>query len=175
VTDQVPEPLHQTVGQLRPWLPLPHVPEDTRYFSTGSITLGVEMRTLEPDRVRRSRQLGRPDVLPPEGVGSSDGDGGVTVHVFDSATLDEYLRFDCFVATPHYHYVVPGPPPHHVRVLHDTAANGAMLDWTFTVLRNRLGPLLEVAGGSALLGGIDPSAFHHLLDEVEAVARQAAA
>lgn len=165
----------ETLGVRRERLPLPHVPEDTRYFEAGAITFGVEFRELKEANVRRALAFESEDARPPVDLSALDGDGGVSIHVFASENLDEYLRFDCFAKTPHYHYVSPGASPHHVRILYDTAANGDILDWSFAVLRSRLGSLLDEAGGTALLRDINSEQVRRVLDEVEELARKVAA
>jgi hypothetical protein len=162
------------LGVRRDRLPLPHVPEDTTYFEAGALSFGVEFRELKEKNVRRALALESPDARPPVDFSLLDSDGGVSIHVFASQNLDEYLRFDCFATTPHYHYVWPGSSPHHVRIIYDTAANGDMLTWSFAALRDRLGPLLDVVGASALLRAIDPQQTTRVLAGAEDLARRLA-
>ena len=52
---------------------------------------------------------------------------------------------------------------------------GDMLPWALNQLRTRLTPMLEYAGGGALLAKLDPAAVAATLDRVEKLAREAEA
>jgi hypothetical protein len=82
-------------------------------------------------------------------VGAGTDDGGVSVHVFDAATMTEHLRFDCFEENPHYHYQCPGAD--HVVVTYDSAAHGPMEEWVVERVRSgRLSAMLRHGGAPDL-------------------------
>ena len=81
----------------------------------------------------------------------------------------EYLRFDMFDVNPHYHYE---PPGHDERILVlDTVAEGDAVSWAIARLRDRLGPMLSEADGSALADAVDDLTLTRAVDEVESLAR----
>ena len=71
--------------------------------------------------------------------------GGPTVRVLGGDRRHEYLRFDLFDVSPHYHYEPPGEQERILIV--DTVAEGDAVEWGITRLRSRLGPMLAAAGG----------------------------
>jgi hypothetical protein len=79
-------------------------------------------------------------------------DGGLSVHVCDATTGRELLRFDCFAATPHYHYIPVGGGNHAIAF--DTDANGDMVSWVTSRLRSRLPAMLTRAGAADLAANL---------------------
>ena len=79
--------------------------------------------------------------------------GGPTVRVLGGDDEHEYLRFDLFNVGPHYHYE---PPEEQERILMiDTVAEGDVVSWGVTRLRDRLVPMLVAAGGQGLADALD--------------------
>ncbi len=142
--------------------PIPPVPENTKWFSAGELTFGVEYRLLDTEILKQAY----PD-NPPQ---ASIDDSGVSLHVVDSVDGAEYLRFDCFTESPHYHYVMPGKE-YQQWVPYDNVANGPVLDWALRSLRTRLDPMLREAGGAQVADRCDYSAISGVLELVESQAR----
>lgn len=131
-------------------LPSPHDANATTMFAAGPITVGLEYRGLEPVTGTAIR-------------------GGICLHVFATDTMAEYLRFDCFRAGPHYHYIVPGDG--NVLVRFDEAANGPALDWALSAIRLRLRAMLAQAGADALAAQVDEAALARAVDRAGTLAR----
>jgi hypothetical protein len=81
----------------------------------------------------------------------------------------EYLRFDMFNVSPHYHYE---PPSDEERILMiDTVAEGDAVSWGLVRLRDRLVPMLVEAGGKTLADALDQQTLSGAIDEVESFVR----
>jgi hypothetical protein len=140
------------------------VAANTRYFDAGPVRIGVEYRLITSDIVNAnleaaSRQHGgeHVPVTVPE-------DGGVSVHVVDASTDAEYLRFDVFDESPHYHYIHPGA--YQLNIPFDQAAFGDMFEWVRDGLRYRLRDMLEFCGAAAVAARLDPAVLESVLPEV---------
>jgi hypothetical protein len=95
--------------------------------------------------------------------------GGPTVRVLGSDDEHEYLRFDLFNVSPHYHYE---PPAGEERVLMlDTVAEGDAVSWGMARLRARLAPMLVASGGQRLADTLDGEVLARAVDDVESLAR----
>jgi hypothetical protein len=95
--------------------------------------------------------------------------GGPTVRVLGSDDEHEYLRFDLFNVSPHYHYE---PPAGEERVLMlDTVAEGDAVSWGMARLRARLAPMLVASGGQRLADELDGEVLARAVDDVESLAR----
>lgn len=166
------------VGKVHNIHPQPVDQAHTRYFSAGTITIGVEYRDVdaagflatyrdEPDALRQVEQkvtLG--DFF----------DEGVSLHVVDAADGHEYLRFDCFARDPHYHYIhKTAPGEEHVNnvVAFDTTACGDMVTWAVERIRTRLPEMLTEAGGGHLGDTLDPARIEVAAGQVLALAEEA--
>ncbi|MCX5043490.1 hypothetical protein OG921_09950 [Aldersonia sp. NBC_00410] len=130
------------IGRLYEGDPLPVVVEATTYYPAGAITFGVEGRALYADG----------DEAPWA--------GGPTLHVFETETGSEHLRFDAFPGEEHYHYLTPGVQNHWVGF--DSVADGEFITWIADRVRTKLPELLAEAGATELAARIDPV----LIDEV---------
>jgi hypothetical protein len=119
-------------------------------FAAGPITVGLEYRVLDH-------------------ATDTAGPSGPCLHVFATATMAEYLRFDCFRDGPHYHYLVPGGG--NVQVRFDEAANGPVLDWALAAIRLRLRAMLTQAGADALAAQVDDAALAAAVEAAGALAR----
>ena len=123
---------HLQLAPRRVSVPVPIREENTTYFQAGPILFGVEYRQLneqvfadhmantpgaaeawenrpwaDDPEMNKILQLG----FGVEGQAPPDIEG-VSIHVLDAASREEYLRFDAFEEEPHYHYISPGD--HHV-------------------------------------------------------------
>ncbi len=95
--------------------------------------------------------------------------GGPTVRVLGGDDEHEYLRFDLFNVDPHYHYE---PPAEQERILMiDTVAEGEVVSWGVTRLRDRLVPMLVAAGGQSLADALDGQVLARAVDDVESLVR----
>ena len=119
--------------------------------TAGPITFVVEHRTVVQDGVEA---------------------GGPTIRVLGGDDDHEYLRFDMFNVSPHYHYE---PPAHEERILMiDTVADGDAVSWGIARLRDRLTPMLIEAGGQRFADALDAQTLAHAVDEVETFVRKPA-
>ena len=103
---------------------------------------------------------------------------GPTIRVVGTDDAHEYLRFDMFDSGPHYHYSPPKTADSEAteRIVQlDTVADGEAVPWAVATLRARLAPMLEAAGGERLAGQLDDATVGTAVDEVERLARSAAA
>lgn len=171
-------PRPHPVGTRRDTIPIPPVEEQTVRIRAGAVEFGVEYRKLTDDiisahvsadaeqasKVAEARRLGG-------NADASINERGVSVHVFDSETGLEYLRFDAFEEDPHYHYISPGS--HHVGVGFDEAANGDCLEWVLRVLPDRLPQMLFQAGASELADRVNMDSARAALHEVGVAATEA--
>lgn len=135
------------LGRLYQGDPLPVVVEATTYYAAGAVTFGVEGRALY--------EQGR----------DAPWAGGPTLHVFETASGQEHLRFDAFPGEEHYHYLTPGVQNHWIGF--DTVADGEFIDWFIDRIRTKLPELLRFAGATALAEQVDPELVGTVLDEVE--------
>ena len=117
--------------------------------TAGSITFVVEHRTVRQDGVET---------------------GGPTVRVLGGTDGHEYLRFDMFHISPHYHYEPPDAPERVLML--DTDAEGDAVDWGIAKLRDRLTPMLVAAGGQDLAAALDERMLTAALDDVESLVRR---
>jgi len=138
-------------------LPVPAVLEHTVEVPAGVVTFGVEYRHL--DEAMILAYFG-PDAeakfnggVRPAGMADVVEEDGLSLHVFDTATGEERLRFDCFDDAPHFHLLDPGVPQNIV-IEHDPGA-GPLLDQAQVLLRCDLAGLLREAGAGHLVDGID--------------------
>lgn len=135
------------LGRLYQGDPLPVVTEVTTYYPAGAVTFGVEGCTLF------------------EGHADEAWAGGPTLHVFDTDTGLEHLRFDAFPGEEHYHYLTPGVHNHWIG--YDTTADGEFLDWIVDRVTNRLDVLLQATGATELAERLDPETISTVLVDVE--------
>lgn len=159
------------IGQFVESLPVPHDPEATDYFEAGVLTIGIEYRRFDPVLERAKLTAAEIAAAGPDSLFSGDDiDEGLSVHVFATENLAEYLRFDCFTAEPHYHYI--RPPQGNMLVHFDATSNGPMVPWAFHTLRARLAAMLDSVEAHDLAAGIDPEVLGEALDRAEATARR---
>jgi hypothetical protein len=133
------------LGTVNDVMPAPLIPEHCREIPAGPVRFVVESRYLPDDMAALNRIGDRPD-LP--GTATLD-DGGGTIHVFGTTDGVEHLRFDCFEAYPHYHYI-RNDEQKNIIVRFDDIALGDPIAWSTDRLRQRLPEMLEYAGAASL-------------------------
>ena len=147
-------------------VPVPHDPACTEYVVAGAVTLGLEYRSLDQDtRVETIDADGHVVVKTVEMVES-----GLSIHVFDTETMGERLRFDDLDEDPHYHYLDPGT--RNYLVVYDRNANGDMMAWALTSVRHRLPQMLAFAGAEALAAQVDEALLGPALDQLGGLVRE---
>jgi hypothetical protein len=126
-------------GQQYNTLPIPVMPQNTEWFDAGPVAFAVESRVLAE-------------------AGATVGVGTGSIHVFSADRSREFLRFDCFEDSPHYHYV---HWVNHTNTIwgYDPVSNGPMLDWVFSVIRDRLPEMLRGAGETDLADRVEREGF----------------
>jgi hypothetical protein len=163
---------------------VPHSKDKTIMVEAGAVTFGVEYRYLtgevltevygaEVAKRAMANRFGVPDLDL-----STPIDSGVSVHVFDTATGEERLRFDDLDQErrhpAHYHYM--GPDGRHALGWFDPAAEGRYMPWVLERLRTRLPDMLAFAGAGDLAARVDTNVVEAALPRVSAaVEAQAAA
>jgi hypothetical protein len=126
-------------GQLHKFLPLPVMPQHAQWFDAGPVSFAVEARVLDDAR-------------------GDYGERSASIHVFGADRREEYLRFDCFVRFPHYHYVL-NDEQHNIVWGYDPDANGPMLAWSLTTIRERLAVMLRHAHAAELAERVEEEGF----------------
>ena len=167
--------MSRPIGKVYNIPPQPPVEENTRWFPAGNLVIGVEYRDVDPDGLVATYGSD-PAMLAELLERSPEGgffDEGVSIHVKGAADDHEYLRFDIFDGEPHYHYNHAGPEPINHVVDFDVVAEGEMLDWALSRLETRLGAMLDEAGGTALVDGLDLVAVRETVAVAGALAREA--
>jgi hypothetical protein len=165
------------IGKVYGIPPQPPVEENTHWLEAGALTIGVEYRDVNPgnltDTYEGTEYLEELLDKSPEG---GFADEGVTIHVSETADKHEYLRFDCFDAEPHYHYIHKTPPdaePVNNVIDFDVHAHGDMLPWAIQRLRERLPAMLTEAGGEHLISKLDHAVLGPVIEKVAAMAEEA--
>jgi hypothetical protein len=165
------------IGKVYSIPPQPPVAENTRYFPAGNLAIGVEYRDLDPEGLVATYK-GDPAHLAELLERSPEGgftDEGVSLHVCGAEDGHEYIRFDVFLAEPHYHYNHRGDEIVNNVIDFDVAANGDMLPWAFGCIRSRLDSMLPTAGGGHLVKDLDRGAIASALEQIEPLAEKAQA
>jgi hypothetical protein len=164
-----------TIGHVYQVQPQPPEPDDTRWVDAGALVIGVEWREVDPSALAETYADRPEDMAEIEAHSPAGGfaDVGVSLHVCAAAgDRHEYLRFDCFVDEPHYHYIAPSGDSNRV-VPFDDVAGGDMLPWAIERLRTRLPEMLAAAGGADLAAQVDPAKLATAIDQVQLLAAQA--
>jgi hypothetical protein len=140
-------------GQYHKFKLIPIIEHHARWFAAGPVTIAVEARALGMSRERMVR--------------------GASVHVFSADRSKEFLRFDLFGREQHYHYILDDLQ-HNIVWGYDADANGPMLDWVMSSLRQRLPAMLRQAGEDELADEIEREGWDSsVLPAVEQTARDA--
>ncbi|CAN7328265.1 hypothetical protein LJR225_001891 [Phenylobacterium sp. LjRoot225] len=136
------------LGNLQKFLPLPVMPHHAQWFEAGPVTFGVEARVLDNKQ-------------------GEVGEKSASIHIFNADRSEEYVRFDCFQRFPHYHYIL-NAEQHNIAWGYDTEANGPMLPWALSTIRNRLPILLRRAGAVELAERLEREGFDtSVVDRIE--------
>jgi hypothetical protein len=146
------------LGAINEGQPHPIVSDDTRYFEAGPVTVALEYRVLN-DSVRAANS-GNAAEFKPLGTEFE----GFSIHVIESTSGIERLRFDHFPGQWHYHYL--RPPHDNIRVGYDEAAFGSMFEWSLSCLTTRLPQMLAIAGATDLVKNIDPEDMRPIVAEI---------
>ena len=154
-------------------LPVPAFPQHTVRIPAGSVTFGVEYRHLDEDMIL---EFYGPDSraafgnVRPAGMAATVEEDGLSLHVFDTETGHEALRFDCFDDAPHFHLL--HPPTSRNRVYnHDADEHGPLADWALAQMRADLRTMVAESGATAAAAALDDAQVAASLDLVEQVAR----
>jgi hypothetical protein len=155
-------------------MPIPGIDSLTEFFAAGAITVGVEFRCLTDAAIAANSDR----VLPAAGtvarIFDVYDDSGVSLHVYGDAEGErlEYLRFDCFIDDPHYHYVSWTDRVNDV--LHmDPVADGDPLAWALERIRTRLPQMLERAGTPKNAAAVNLQAIERIMPQVAEAAYRA--
>jgi hypothetical protein len=153
-------------------LPVPVFLEHTVVVNAGAVDFGVEYRRLDEAAIlavygpdSRAKFGG----VRPAGMAEVVEEDGVSLHVFDAATGEERLRFDCFADAPHYHLLMP-TESRNVVIEHEPSA-GPLLDWALDRLGTSLPALLDEAGAADVAARLDPARVSAALATTRHVAR----
>jgi len=111
----------------------------------GPIRFVVESRQLTNEILFAELPESRDNVE----AGTVFDDFGATLHVYGADDGLEHLRFDCFEHEPHYHYIMHAKGGNLVCRI-DEVAEGDPVSWTIGRVRERLVPMLELAGATEL-------------------------
>ena len=140
---------------------IPPLAANTHYLDAGAIAIGVEYRVVNEEIVNANLATHHHESTPSDASTQQiPEDGGVSLHVCDAATHTEYLRFDMFDDSPHYHYLCPGE--YQINIPYDMHACGDMTSWTLRCIRERLPEMLAFCGAQELAAQVDR-------DQLEAV------
>ena len=151
--------------------PIPPDAEHTTYVDAGALRFGIEYRVLTDAELARNYEGEDMEEIQAATGGQAVEDNGLSLHVVGAVDGHEYLRFDMFEEGPHYHYIEPSGEKQTI-VEFDEVAMGEMLPWVLDLLRTRLVPMLEYAGGAALAESLDADGIERGLVEVEGLARR---
>lgn len=141
-------------GQSYEIMPIPMMAKNAQWFDAGPVSFAVEARLLDESKGQMS-----------------DGGGG-SIHVFSDEREHEYVRFDCFDSTPHYHHVNRNIR-RNVVWGYDSGSNGPMPQWALASIRDNLPGMLRSAGADDLAArvereGFDKSVLAHMAEAMQA-------
>ncbi|MDE2597712.1 MAG: hypothetical protein KGL44_12640 [Sphingomonadales bacterium] len=142
-------------GQYHKFMLIPQIEHHARWFDAGPVSIAVEARALGDSAERMVR--------------------GPSIHLFDAARNNEYIRFDVFGKVLHYHYIL-NDLQHNVLWGYDPDVNGAMIPWACAALRDRLPAMLRRAHAPALADEVEAMGWDSsVLPEVARAATDALA
>ena len=154
-------------------LPVPAFPQYTVRIAAGAVTFGVEYRHLDEATILAQYGSDARDLFDgkrPAGMGEIVEEDGLALHVFETSSGDELLRFDCFDFAAHYNFLTPAES-RNVVIEHDVASDGPLLDWALVALRKNLRGMLTEAGADAVAAEVDDDVVTVALDTVEQTSR----
>jgi hypothetical protein len=132
---------------------IPPVAANTRYVDAGAIAIGIEYRIVNEEIVKANLDAHGLEHSSANADGPIPDDGGVSLHVCDAATHTEYLRFDAFDSSPHYHYLCDGE--YQLNIPFDATACGNMTSWALRCIQERLPAMLAFCGAHELAAQVD--------------------
>ncbi len=142
-------------GQYHKFMLIPLIERHSRWFDAGPVSIAVEARALGDSAERMVR--------------------GPSIHVFNAARTEEYLRFDVFGKVLHYHYIHPAQG-HNTLWGYDPDTNGPMIPWACSALHDRLPVMLHRAGATLLADEVEAMGWDSsVLPDVARAATQALA
>jgi hypothetical protein len=142
-------------GQYHKFMLIPLIEHHSQWFDAGPVSIAVEARALGDSPQRMVR--------------------GPSIHLFDAARREEYLRFDVFGKVLHYHYI-HNAVQHNTLWGYDPDVNGPMIPWACAALRDRLPTMLRRAGATALADEVESMGWDtSVLDAVARAATEALA
>lgn len=153
-------------------LPVPAFAEHTVRIPAGAVTFGVEYRHLDEEMILAfygPESRAKFGDRRPAGMAAVVEEDGLSVHVFETATGHEVLRFDCFDDAPHFHLL--DVPRSANRVFNHDPAQGRLLDWALARMRDDLASLVAAAGSAHAAEALDDEVVAPALDLVDQVAR----
>lgn len=152
--------------------PIPLVEERTTWFPAGVVKFGLEERVVDEATLRTSFTDAQRLASAIDDIhdGAFAADGGLSIHVSEAASSRELVRFDCFAATPHYHYIPIGGG--NRAIAFDADANGEMVPWVMACLQTQLARMLSRAGAVELAAHIDAAAVETAVATLAAEVRR---
>lgn len=142
-------------GQYHKFMLIPMIEHHAEWFEAGPVSIAVEARALGDSPQRMVR--------------------GPSIHVFNAARTEEYLRFDVFGVVLHYHYIL-NKQQHNILWGYDPDVNGPMIPWACAALRDRLPVMLRRAGADILASEVEEQGWDtSVLPAVARAATQALA
>jgi hypothetical protein len=157
-------------------LPVRAFLEHTVLVPAGAVSFGIEYRRLDEAAILAEYgpdARAKFDHRRPAGMAERVEEDGLSLHVFDAASGEERLRFDCFESAPHWHLLDPRRS-RNVVIEHDPA-RGPLLEHALRLLGTRLRALLREAGAAPLARALDDEQIAAALTGVAQVARYVAA
>jgi hypothetical protein len=153
-------------------MPIPPVLAHTHFVDAGVVRIGVEYRLLD-DAIAQAH-MREVDAAGQYAQATGIDDRGVSLHVFaeQDGEQREFLRFDCFVEDPHYHYISWRGRTNDMVHL-DPIADGDALAWAIERIRTRLPQMLERAGAPEVARRLDAAALEAALPRVTEAAYRA--
>jgi hypothetical protein len=154
-------------------LPVPAFDEYTVRIAAGAVTFGVEYRHLDEATILAfygPESRAKFDGKMPAGMTDVVEEDGLALHVFDTATGEELLRFDCFPEAAHWHLLC-APESRNIVIEHDVTVDGPLIEWALLQLRADLRGLLREAGAGSVADALDDELVAPALDTVAQTAR----
>jgi len=158
-------------------LPVPAFTEHTVMIPAGVVDFGVEYRHLDEATILAfygPDSRAKFDNKMPAGMTAVVEEDGLSLHVFDAATGNELLRFDCFAEAAHWH-LLSVPESRNVVIEHDVQADGPLVEWALASMRTDLRSMLREAGADAVADELDDDVVARALATVTQTARYVSA
>lgn len=141
----------------------------TTWFPASTVRIGLEYRRLSAERLKKAMDE-RPEIARALGGTDFTPTQGWSIHVNGADDGHEYMRFDCFHADAHYHYLhrlAEGETVMNHVYFFDETADGPMWDWVKERLRSRLPEMLRKTRGDHLLAKLDAAAVDQAIRAID--------